>query len=494
MPRRLIVVSNRIPTEDVGSGGLVVALNDSLTRQGGIWIGAHPDGGPESGLFEIGKSPYQRLAFRLDKQDYQDYYLGFSNSVLWPLCHRRGDLVDLQPQFYDQYLKLNRRLARMIVEIARSDDLIWIHDYHLLPLAGFLREAGLSCKIGFFLHIPFPAIADLSILPDPGAFAGWLAAYDLVGLQTRADTARCLEMFRADPRAEFFQDGSVKFKDRLVRVRSFPIGIAVDAFRAVAEKASENPFGSDEPKEFIIGVDRLDYSKGLPHRFRAFGDYLEHHAEGRRPCLVQIAPPTREVVDAYRQITEELEELSGRINGQHAELDWTPIRYIHRPIARDRLAGVYRRARACLVTSLADGMNLVAKEYVAAQDPRDPGVLILSRFAGAAEDMTDALLVNPYDIGELARAIDMALNMPLEEREMRHRSCWEAVKNTDVSKWTEQYLSALKACSGTLSFHNAAHVVKARHTQDGVAPTWSTSDNVKNGKPHKNRGREGGSG
>ena len=153
MPRRLIVVSNRIPTEDVGSGGLVVALNDSLTRQGGIWIGAHPDGGPESGLFEIGKSPYQRLAFRLDKQDYQDYYLGFSNSVLWPLCHRRGDLVDLQPQFYDQYLKLNRRLARMIVEIARSDDLIWIHDYHLLPLAGFLREAGLSCKIGFFLHL-----------------------------------------------------------------------------------------------------------------------------------------------------------------------------------------------------------------------------------------------------------------------------------------------------------------------------------------------------
>lgn len=469
MPGRLIVVSNRIPTDTAGSGGLVVALNDSLARQGGIWIGAHPDGGPEAGLFEIGASPYQRLAFRLDEQDYQNYYLGFSNSVLWPLCHRRGDLVDLQPSFYDQYLTLNRRLARMIAEVARPDDMIWIHDYHLLPLAGYLRDEGLSCKIGFFLHIPFPAVADLSILPEPDAFAGWLAACDLVGLQTRADTARCLEMFRADPRAEFFQDGSVKFRDRLVRIKSFPIGIAVNAFRAVAEKASTNPFGSEQPQEYIVGVDRLDYSKGLPNRFRAFGEYLKNYAGHRRPCLVQIAPPTREVVEAYRQITEELEELSGRINGQYAELDWTPIRYIHRPINRDRLAGIYRRARACMVTSLADGMNLVAKEYVAAQDPQDPGVLILSRFAGAAEDMTDALLVNPYDIGELAKSIDRALNMPLKERQRRHRSCWAAVMKTDVAVWTRHYLDALKACSGTLSFHKTAHVVEARWTQDDLA-------------------------
>ncbi|GGE46798.1 alpha,alpha-trehalose-phosphate synthase (UDP-forming) [Primorskyibacter flagellatus] len=451
MPGRLIVVSNRIPTEGASAGGLAVALHDSLRERGGIWIGAHPDDGPEEGLFEIGSEPYQRLAFRLSRAEYDSYYLGFSNSVLWPLCHRRSDLVQLRPDYAEGYVATNRRLAEMIATVAEPEDQIWVHDYHLLPLASDLRDLGLDNKIGLFLHIPFPALADLSILPDPPAFALWLASFDLLGLQTRADTARCLEMFRSDPRAEFFQDGSVKFGDRLVRVKSFPIGIAVDAFRSLAETSDSDPFGGERPQEYIIGVDRLDYTKGLPHRFRAFGEYLQRYAGTRRPCLVQVAPPSREVVEAYRQITEELEELSGRINGQHAELDWTPIRYIHRPIARNRLAGVYRGARACMVTSLADGMNLVAKEFVVAQDPDDPGVLILSRFAGAAEDMTDALLINPYDVGDIAQAIDRALNMPLHERRERHRACMAAVEATDVGTWTTQYLAALDACAGTLS-------------------------------------------
>jgi trehalose 6-phosphate synthase len=463
MPGRLIVVSNRIPTEGASAGGLAVALHDSLAERGGVWIGAHPDDGPEEGLFEIGREPYQRLAFRLSGEEYDNYYLGFSNSVLWPLCHRRSDLVQLKPAYSETYVATNQRLAALIASVAEPDDQIWIHDYHLLPLASCLRTLGVDNKIGLFLHIPFPALADLSILPDPPAFAQWLASFDLLGLQTRADTARCLEMFRSDPRAEFFHDGSVKFGDRLVRVKSFPIGIAVETFQALAQNADGDPFGAERPQEYIIGVDRLDYTKGLPNRFRAFGEYLRSFAGARRPCLVQVAPPTREVVEAYRQITEELEELSGRINGQHAELDWTPIRYIHRAIARDRLAGVYRGARACLVTSLADGMNLVAKEFVAAQDPEDPGVLVLSRFAGAAEDMTEALLVNPYDVGDIAQAIDQALNMPLDERISRHRACMDTVRSTDVTIWTSQYLASLEACAGTLSVPSMADHLQSRH-------------------------------
>jgi trehalose 6-phosphate synthase len=446
MTGRLIVVSNRIPTGGSPSGGLVVALHDALARQGGLWIGAHPEPGPEKGFFELETGPYRRLAFRLSQTEVSDYYLGFANSVLWPLFHRRGDLVNLNSAYETAYLGLNARLARMLSAILQPDDLLWVHDYHLIPLALELRRLGVTNRIGFFLHIPFPALGDLAILPDPSAFAEWLAAYNLVGLQTRSDTARCLEMFRANPKAEMVRNGAIRFGERLVNIRSFPIGIDVDGFREMAEAGDRRPFEREEPGRFVLGVDRLDYTKGLPNRLRAFGRYLDAHADGEQPCLIQIAPSTREKVDAYRQITAELEEISGRVNGRHAEIDWTPIRYINRAVDRGRLALLYRRAVACLVTSYADGMNLVAKEFVAAQDPADPGVLILSRLAGAAEDLTEALLVNPHDIGAMAEAIHRAVNMPLEERRYRHDECLRAVKATDVSIWCGAFLKSLRAC------------------------------------------------
>ncbi len=454
MSSRLIVVSNRIPMGDQPSGGLVVALHDVLANSGGCWIGAHPElGSGDERLEEIAEKPYRRLAFRLTPKEQQNYYLGFANSVLWPLCHRRVDLVRIRAAFEKAYRSVNSRLARLIAETAGPDDLIWVHDYHLIPLARELRALGLNNRIGFFLHVPFPVLTDLSVLPQPESFADSLAHYNLVGLQTRGDVARCLEMFRSDPRAEFLPDGSVKFLDRVTSVRSFPIGIDVASFRAEAERETSSPFGADSPKDLIIGVDRLDYSKGLPNRFRAFGRYLETRPEGSRPCLVQIAPPTRQQVEAYQDITRELQGIAGQINGEFAELDWTPIRYIHRAVDRDKLARLYRLARACLVTSLADGMNLVAKEYVAAQKSDDPGVLILSRFAGVAEDMTDALLVNPYDIEEMAHAIDTALHMPLEERQRRHAACLQVVENTDASIWSANFLHTLETCLPSLGLH-----------------------------------------
>ncbi|ETW12696.1 alpha,alpha-trehalose-phosphate synthase [Roseivivax marinus] len=456
MSGKLVVVSNRIPTGAPSSGGLVVALHDALTRSGGVWVGAHPDqdaGDPES-LTEIASGDYDRLAFHLSEDDYENYYLGFANSVLWPLCHGRVDLVEISRAYEAAYLGVNARVARLLAPRIGPDDMVWIHDYHFLPLAVELRRLGVTARIGFFLHIPFPPLSALSTLPTPGDFAAWLSAFDLVGLQTRRDTAACLEMFRADPRAEFMTDGTVKFHDRTVSVRSFPIGIDADSFAEAARAPDpEAELGVDTGADLVIGVDRLDYSKGLPNRFRAFGAFLDGRAgsDAPRASLLQIAPPTRERVAAYRAIRTELEEISGRLNGAHSELDWTPIRYIHRGVERSTLARLYRRARACLVTSLADGMNLVAKEYVAAQDPENPGVLILSRFAGAAEDMTEALLVNPYDIDEMAAAIETALTMPIEERRRRHAHSLRVVRDTHVTRWAQSVLGCLATCPPTLS-------------------------------------------
>ncbi|ETX14359.1 alpha,alpha-trehalose-phosphate synthase [Roseivivax halodurans JCM 10272] len=459
MTGKLVVVSNRIPTGATPSGGLVVAVHDALTRSGGLWVGAHPDEGTpdQDGLTEIASGDYTRLAFHLTPEEYDSYYLGFANSVLWPLCHGRVDLVDIERGFEETYLAVNARVARLLADQIGEGDIVWVHDYHFLPLASELRKLGITARIGFFLHIPFPPLGALSTLPSPDDFAEWLSAYDLVGLQTRRDTASCLEMFRADPRAEFMTDGSVKFRDRSVSVRSFPIGIDAESFaEAAAVEGPDAELGIDMHEDLVIGVDRLDYSKGLPNRFRAFGKFLDSRAgTGRRASLLQIAPPTRERVAAYRAIRTELEEIAGRLNGEHAELDWTPIRYIHRGVERDTLARLHRRARACLVTSLADGMNLVAKEYVAAQDPEDPGVLILSRFAGAAEDMTEALLVNPYDIDETSEAIETAITMPLEERRRRHAHSLGVVHATNVTDWAQSFVSCLKTCTPTLDYRRA---------------------------------------
>jgi trehalose 6-phosphate synthase len=252
-------------------------------------------------------------------------------------------------------------------------------------------------------------------------------------------------MFRVDGSAEFLKQGYIRHGGRTVRLRAFPIGIDVDVMRRAAE-GPDTParLRLDESERLIIGVDRLDYSKGIANRVEAFGAYLDARGSREpRATLMQIAPPTREDVQAYAEIREELEQLTGRINGAHAEIDWTPIRYIHRMIAREQLAGIFRRANAALVTPLADGMNLVAKEYVACQDREDPGVLILSRFAGAAEQLDAALMVNPYDNDEMARAIDTALEMELWERRERHEAMFQEIALHDIEWWRREFLTAL---------------------------------------------------
>ena len=451
MTGRLIVVSNRVPLDGSVSGGLVVALHEALVAEGGgLWIGSEPvEGEPpeELRVLEDDDNPYARMTFGLSPADHDDYYLGYANSVLWPLCHRRSDLINYETRFHDGYERVNQRLARLLVGIVEPGDRLWIHDYHFFPLAWHLRKLGVDNRLGFFLHIPFPHASDLPALPDRDVFAEWISAYDLVGLQTERDVATCTEMFRVDGPAEFPRPGLVRHSGRLVRLREFPIGIDVDVMRQAAESPEVPARLKLDPQErLLIGVDRLDYSKGIVNRVEAFGEYLDDRGPREpRATLLQIAPPTREDVKAYAEIRDQLEALTGKLNGRHSEIDWMPIRYIHRAIPREQLAALFRRADVGLVTPLADGMNLVAKEYVACQDPENPGVLILSHFAGASERLNAALMVNPYDTGEMARAIDQALEMKLEERQDRYQSLFEEIVKHDIAWWRTAYLAALDA-------------------------------------------------
>lgn len=447
MSGRLVMLSNRIPTEAEPSGGLVVALHECLKEQGGLWIGSadDPKDDPSSGLTQIGSGPYDRYTFDLSIAEYQRFYLGYSNSVLWPLFHRRSDLMDLQPGHDKTYLQVNARVARLVSEMLQPDDALWVHDYHFLPMAQALRAEGVTNRIGFFLHTPFPAASNLPALPQEHELVEWLAAFDIVGLQTERDVSALLEVVRAERHAEFMRDGSVQTATGRFRPMSLPIGIDVDEFVSLAEAdptADALALGPDE--RLLIGVDRLDYSKGLPNRFQAFGTYLSSRKpDDPRATFLQIAPPSRDTIDAYQEIRSRLEATSGALNGHHGDVDWTPLRFICRSVPRERLARLYRRADVGLVTPLADGLNLVAKEYVAAQDPADPGVLVLSHFAGAAEQLIDALQVNPYDIEEMGCAIAKALDMPLEERVERYEKMMSVLREYDIHWWTRTFLAAL---------------------------------------------------
>ncbi|MEP4030058.1 trehalose-6-phosphate synthase [Roseibium polysiphoniae] len=451
---RLVVVSNRMPLGDKPSGGLVVALKDTMEERGGLWVGitredvsAAGDEMPRSqGLESHPGGPFERKSCSIKGSLYDDYYLGYANSVLWPLCHGRTDLLDLRLSFREAYLEVNRQLADALARELRPDDVVWVHDYHLFPLADALRRRGVFNPIGFFLHIPFPSSANVGALSNAGELAEWLSSYDLVGLQTNRDVASCLEVFRNLKESEFLMDGSVRYRDRTVDLKSFPIGIEASAFQKIAQNTEPLPRAAHGPQKLIIGAERLDYSKGLPHRFKAFGYLLETREKLRgEVSFVQIASPTREDVQAYREIREELEQLSGSVNGRFSDINYKPIQYINRMIDRNRLAGLYRHAQVGLVTPLADGMNLVAKEYVAAQDPSDPGVLVLSNFAGAAEQLGDhALTANPYDAAQMADCISQALSMERAERIERHSAMLENVLNEDVDWWASSFLRHLE--------------------------------------------------
>lgn len=458
---RLVVVSNRVTKSngDGQAGGLVVGLAGALKEMDGLWFGwsgkvtENPSDKPK--LSTSGGISYATVD--LTQRDYDEYYNGFSNGVLWPLFHYRLDLIDFQRQHYRGYRRANTRLAEIISALLKPDDVIWVHDYHLIPLAEELRRLGIRNRMGFFLHVPFPSHQVMVVLPQHREIVSALGAYDVVGFQSATDLRTFSHYIRFETRGVFQEDKHlIRAFRRTFYADKFPIGIDTANVEAMA-RSKENParverlIQSLRGRDLIIGVDRLDYSKGLAHRFRAFELFLDrHHDWHGKVVLLQIAPRTREDVSQYTEIRHELETEAGRINGAHAEVDWVPIRYLNRSFSRNTLSVFFRQARVGLVTPLRDGMNLVAKEYVAAQDPRNPGVLVLSRFAGAAEQLTSALIVNPYDDERVAANLGRALEMPLKERRARWRTSLEVIRRHDVDSWRRNFLRVLGRAPFTL--------------------------------------------
>ena len=452
---RLVVVSNRVADpRKTAAGGLAVALGEALSAKGGLWFGwsgTIVEGGtPGEGDVRTQQAGNVTLStVDLCQEDHDSYYLGYSNGVLWPVFHYRLDLADFDAGFIGGYRRVNQMMARKLMPQLLPDDIIWVHDYHLIPMAAELRAMGCRNRIGFFLHIPLPPPLILAAIPQHEWLIRSLFAYDLVGLQSQADVDHFSRYVGQEGGAEALDKHQFRAFGRTVHAQAFPIGIDVDEFAALTHgKDAREMFDSmkDEysRRRLLLGVERLDYSKGLPQRLRAFRQLLQQYPENLNSAtLIQIASPSREALDTYSGLRQELESLCGSINGDYGELDWMPVRYIHRNVARKRLPGLYRAASVALVTPLRDGMNLVAKEFIAAQDPADPGVLVLSRFAGAAEQLKEALLVNPYDTYGTAESIQIALQMPLAERQKRHQKLLERIRQQDVHWWRRTFLKTL---------------------------------------------------
>ena len=447
---RLIVISNRVSSGGGAQGGLAVALRAALRQNGGIWFGWS---GERTENF-TGHINFQRddgvttATIDLEDQDIDEYYNGYANRTLWPLFHYRIDLAEYERDFAGGYQRANERFAETARPLIERDDIVWVQDYHMFPLGGELRKLGVNNRMGFFLHIPWPPRRLLATLPEARELVETMLAYDVIGFQTN----EWLDSFRSFAEAEMgatIDNDVLSLDGRHVQLVACPIGIDAQEFQAMAATPRarltfRQMRDSAVGREMIVGVDRLDYSKGLEERFLGYERFLIEHPEERKEVfLMQIAPPSRGEVGSYQRIRNSLESLAGRINGAHADLDWVPIRYVNQGYSRDVLAGVYRAARIGLVTPLRDGMNLVAKEYVAAQDPEDPGVLILSRFAGAAEQMTEALLVNPHSAEEISDAIRTALTMPLDERKRRWEALVQGVREQDVMWWLKSFSDTL---------------------------------------------------
>ncbi|MCW5720515.1 MAG: trehalose-6-phosphate synthase [Devosia sp.] len=448
---RIVVVSNRTPSKGPAAGGLAVALRKVLLEREGFWFGwsgkLAEDPAPQARLEDIDGIKVAQID--LTRDDHHAYYAGFSNSILWPSFHLRLDLATIESHWYEGYRRVNAQFARALLPLLRPGDVIWVHDYHLIPLASELRRLGARNRIGFYLHIPFPTPDALYAIPNHAELMRDLSRYDLVGLQARRDVAAFTEFAEHQSPSTFIGNSQDHIDFSRTEVAAFPIGSDPDAFATLATSPAaikmirrmERALGE---QRLVLGVDRLDYSKGLPQRVEAYEKLLANNARLRRHVhMLQVAPPSRDTIKEYQETSDTLDAICGRVMGHFAEPDWQPLTYVKRAYGQPSLAGLYRLARVGLVTPLRDGMNLVAHEYVGSQNPQDPGVLVLSRFAGAAEIFPDALQVNPFDTDETAEALRIALDMPLEERRARWQSLMDAARQHNVMDWAVSFLARL---------------------------------------------------
>ncbi|MFQ5513159.1 MAG: bifunctional alpha,alpha-trehalose-phosphate synthase (UDP-forming)/trehalose-phosphatase [Myxococcota bacterium] len=448
--RPLLVASNRLPvTLQRGSaglelrpsaGGLVSALEPVLRRRGGTWIGWPGMKLRKGETIPERDHPYRIRAVELSDTEVTRYYHGFSNRTLWPLFHCFPERTRFDRRDWETYDEVNRRFAEMTVTENRGSDLVWVHDYHLMRTPIHLRHRDPGVRIAFFMHIPFPPYDIFRLIPWHRELLNGLLAADLIGFHVPGYARSFLDCVeRLLPARVDTRSGLVEHGERTVQVGAFPLGIDFEYFEAQASRIPARPAGGEK---IVLGVDRLDYTKGIPERMRAFERLLELHPEHReKVILLQLAVPSRFQVTEYQELKREIDELVGRVNGRFATETWSPIRYLYRSVPRERLAALYRDADVALVTPLRDGMNLVAKEYVASQ-VGDPGVLILSRLAGAAETMHEAIHVNPYNLDGTAEALHRALTMEEPERRSRMVALRGRERRNDLGTWLDGFLSA----------------------------------------------------
>jgi trehalose 6-phosphate synthase len=467
---RLIVVSNRVAPITEGeptAGGLAAGVLDALKQQGGIWFGwsgeitddaapAHME--PTLGEPTLGEQrtlgPITLYTVDLSRRDYDGFYRGFANGTLWPTLHYQVGHAHFDWEDFAAYRRVNEQFAEALARLARPGDLIWVHDYHLLCLADALRKLGLNNRIGLFLHTPFPAPAVFMTVPAHADLIRAMCRFDVIGFQTEDDRTAFRDYMLRQTDADQAGGDTLSAFGRSVKTGVYPIGIHVDEVRREAAAPANHRYAgrlrdSLLGQPLILSVDRLDYSKGLRPRFIAFERFLERFPRHQgHVVFMQIAPPSRGDIETYREIRHELEAEAGRINGRFAEVDWMPLRYLNRGFPRSALMPLYAEARVGLVTPLRDGMNLVAKEYVAAQNPENPGVLVLSQFAGAARELEAALIVNPYDEVGVATALDRALAMERRERRERHAAMLGVMRRNSLDRWRDRFEADLRGGSG----------------------------------------------
>jgi trehalose 6-phosphate synthase len=453
----VVIVSNRVARAGRGepiAGGLAAALLPAVKSFGAVWVGSSGkakklgDKDSFANIESLGKGALATVD--LPEEHYGRYYKGYSNSALWPVLHSRLDLLASTQDDFRSYLHINAYMARALLRFCKPDASYWIQDYHFLTLGLELRKLGIQQPIGFFLHTPWPSRSIITALPQHRELVDAMLAYDLIGFQTDDDRTNFVEHLTSDLGYQV-ENNTVRTEHGVCRMKAFPIGIDADEFASQAAHAAGGAEvsrlrASLNDESLIIGVDRVDYSKGLGNRIAAFERLVTTQPDLRRKVrLLQIAVPSRIGISAYKQLQSELSAQVGETNGRIGEVDWTPIRYLNKGFGQATLAGFYRFARVGLVTPLHDGMNLVAKEYVAAQDPADPGVLVLSQFAGAAQELDTALLVNPHDIDEITQKLSTALKMPKEERIERWQAMMKTLRATSVHSWFSGFLNVLEA-------------------------------------------------
>ncbi len=459
---RVVVISNRVmlPTETKPeAGGLAVALLNTLHETNGLWFGWSGDIASNEDIKPVVKKDkgITYATVDLTKKEYENYYNGYCNEVLWPIFHYRLDLVDYSKLKFESYIRVNKSFSLMIKKLLDNEDLIWVHDYHFLLIARELRKIKCTQKIGFFLHVPWPSKEILTALPDHRELVDALLDFDLIGFQTRKHVLTFLDYIISELAGSVEPDGSVFALGKKSKVKHFPISIDTKKIIKISEGTDNSSqvkrlVKSIKTDKLIVGVDRLDYTKGLENRFAAYNHLLNNHSEHiRSTTFLQIAPTSRGSVFQYKEIRKKLELSAGKINSAYGDFDWTPIRYINKGFQQKTLMGFFRHSRIGLVTPLRDGMNLVAKEYLASQCAANPGVLILSRFAGAAEELTDALIVNPHDPEGVADALNHALKMPKKERIRRWINAVDQLHSFNITIWRTHYIQALETSINTTS-------------------------------------------